>query len=115
MAFFVGSDLAEGALVRTRCTGIGIAAHVEVIMVDVDHLDALVVLKRVRNRPSVDRPLFEVHRTLVMGMVQLSEANQRNKPRIVDVVGYLDLGDPDLVPLLLMQKRNPTTNRTGTL
>ena len=106
---------AERELVRARFSGIGIAAHVEVIMVDVNHLDALVVLKRVRNRPAVDCSLFEVHRALVVGMVQLSKANQRDKPRIVDIVGYLDLGDPNLVPLLLMQERNPTTNRTGTL
>jgi hypothetical protein len=48
-------------------------------------------------------------------MVQLSKANQRDKPRIVDIVGYLDLGDPNLVPLLLMQERNPTADRTGSL
>ena len=104
---------AERELVRARIPGIGIAAHMEVIMVDVDHLDALVVLERVRNRPTVDRSLFEVHRALVVGVVQLSKANQRDKPRIIDIIGYLDLGDPDLVPLFLMQERNPTTNRTG--
>ena len=84
-------------------------------MVNVDDLYALIVFERVRNRPTVDRAFFKVHGALVVCMVQLSEADQRDESWIVDVVGNLLFDDAYLVALLLMQERNTTANRASTL
>ena len=109
------SDQLERCLVGTRSPGIGITAHVEVVMVDVDDFHTFFIFQGVWNWPTVDRTLFEVNGALVVSMVQLSEPNQRNEPWIVNVVSNLLFDDADLVPLLFVEQGNSTADRTSTL
>ena len=60
-------------------TDVWIAAHVEVIMVDVDHFRRFFVFQRVGNWPTVDGSFAEVDRALVVSMMQLRHSDQRMK------------------------------------
>ena len=102
---------ASRGLVRARRTSVRITNHMEVVMVNVENFYTLFVVKSIRYRPSVDRPLFEVDCAFVVCVMQLSEADQRNEPRIVDVVRNLFLDDSNSIALLFKQQRDSATDR----
>ena len=88
--------------------GIDIAAHMEVIVIDVQNFDRFLVRSRIRDRPADMGDLGEVHRAFVMSMVQLSWADGRNESRRVDIVADLLFHDSHSAPLGFMQQREAT-------
>ena len=90
-----------------------VADHMEVIMVDVDDLDDFAIIQRVRNRITNDRPLAAINRALVVSVMQLRWADQRIKPRWIDVVGDPFLDDANVVALTLEQEWHAALNGTS--
>jgi hypothetical protein len=56
-------------LVRARRARVGVTAHVEVVVVDIENLNSFFVFQSVRNRPAIDVPFFKVNGALVMSVV----------------------------------------------
>ena len=91
-------------VIRGRWTEVDVTAHVEVVVVDVQHLLAVFVDQSVRERPADDLTLRVVSGALVVCMMELGWANQRNHARRVNVIGNLFLDEGDAVALCLMQE-----------
>ncbi len=92
---------------------LGIANHVEVVVVDIDRLNHFAVIECVRHWIADDRSLAAIDRALVVSVVQLGWSDQRIEAARVGVVSDLLLDDSHVVALLLIQEWDAALNRTG--
>ena len=84
-------------------------------MVDIDHFYRFRVMIRMRNRPTKAFRLVEVHRALVVRVVQLRRPDERIEARRIDVVGDQFLDDFDIVPLSFVKEWQATFHRVAAL
>ena len=70
----------SGSISRTRVvrtwSAFHITHHVQVVVIDVNHLDRVLIFQQVRNRPPDKRPLGEVDRAFVVRVVLLRWSDQ---------------------------------------
>ena len=83
-------DLASTFALELRVrTGVDVADHVQVVMVDVDDFFGLFVPQRVRHGPADAANVFVVDRAFVVSVMLLRRADERIHARRIDVVGDL--------------------------
>ena len=80
-------------------------------MVDVEYFYAFLVVQGVWHGPAVDCSFLKVHGTLVVSVVELSESDQRNEPRVINVISDFFFDDSNAIALLFIEKRNSASNR----
>ena len=74
-----------------------ITDHVEVVVVDVEHFLHVLVYERVRHGPADPFHLLEVDGALVVGVVHLHWAHQRQMPRRIRSVRRLTFRGPTML------------------
>ena len=96
-------------------TKVGIASHVEVVVVNVDDFYRIFVDRCMRRWPADDLLFGVVDRALVVCVVQLGWTNQRIHTWWIDVVSDRLLDHLHVVALNLVKERKATLNRIGSL
>lgn len=98
------------ALVSRSWARVNIPNHVQVVVIDVDNFDFFWFVECVWDWPTYTSLLIKVDDALVVGMVELSRANEWIDSWGIDVVSDLFLDDANVVTLCLFEEWHPAAN-----
>jgi len=99
-------------VVGLRLRSLRIGAPNQVIVVDVHHFGAFVVMSE-RNRPERGNPFLEVDRALVVTLVQSGRTGQRIESAIPEAIDDRLDHNPDVVQLRFRQTRHAAPDFIG--
>ncbi len=95
---------------RINRPGVDISDHVQVVVVNIDHLTSIFVAKRVRHWPANPANVLVVDRALVVSVMLLRRADQRVDPRRIEVVSNFFLNNANVVTTVFVQERYTPLN-----